>query len=100
MAFQKRKPPGGNGRLSGDDVEFAGVDTSRDKPQTLKKQARDRGRTRFARATVFEEFGYQHARALDYADFVDRKPGRAPKRWWAARVRRRSHRKLTRWWRP
>ncbi len=85
MAFQKRKPPARDRRFSENAVAFAGVDTSRDKPQALKKQARGlRRRAGFARAMVFEAFGYQQARALDYDGFVDRTPNLAPKRWWAA----------------
>ena len=98
MAFIKRKPPGGNGRLSGDDVDLAGFDAPRDKPDSPKLQARRRD---FARAAVFAEFGYRSGRALDYDGFVDRRPDRLPKRWWAAHGRRcRSHRKSISWWRP
>ena len=38
-------------------------------------------RARFARWMVFEEFQYRHARAIDYDDFVDRRPDQAPRRW-------------------
>ena len=31
----------------------------------------------FARAAVFAEFGYRSGRAIDYGDFVDRKPDQA-----------------------
>ena len=43
------------------------------------RRARPDRRTRFARRMVFEEFGYRYARALDYNEFVDRRPGALPK---------------------
>ena len=36
-------------------------------------------RSRFARSMVFEAFKYKHARAIDYGDFIDRKPNQAPR---------------------
>jgi hypothetical protein len=36
-------------------------------------------RAKFARRMVFEQFGYRHARAIDYDKFVDRKPGELPR---------------------
>ena len=32
----------------------------------------------FARAAVFAEFGYRHGKAIDCANFLDRRPGQAP----------------------
>ena len=82
MAFKKRKPPARDRRFSENVVAFAGVDTSRDKPQALKMQARPRRhRAGFARDMVFAEFGYRHARAIECGGFVDRKPNPAPV-WW------------------
>ena len=37
-----------------------------------------RHRANFARGAVFAEFGYRHGRAIDFADFVDRRPDQAP----------------------
>ena len=37
-----------------------------------------RHRADFARAAVYAEFGYRHERAVDYVDFVDRRPDQAP----------------------
>ena len=37
-----------------------------------------RHRANFARGVVFAEFGYRHGRAIDYADFVDRRPDQSP----------------------
>ena len=45
MPPEKREPPGGNGRPSGGDVDFAGVDVSRVPPQPRKKHARPRRRS-------------------------------------------------------
>ncbi len=75
MKPDKRKPPARDRRLSGDNVEVAGVDIPRIPPQHPTKQA-SRRRGNFARAAVFEEFGYRSGRALDYDGFVDRKPNR------------------------
>ena len=36
-------------------------------------------RARFARSMVFEVFRYRDARAIDYDDFIDRKPNQAPR---------------------
>jgi hypothetical protein len=41
----------------------------------------------FARAAVFAEFGYRHAQALDYENFVDRLPGELPARASEAKLR-------------
>ncbi len=85
MPVDKRKPPGRLGRLSGNFVVAGGSDFPRDKPQALKMQARPRRhRAGFARDMVFAEFGYRHARALDYDGFIDRKHNLAPRRWWTA----------------
>jgi hypothetical protein len=79
MATEKRRaPPGWSGAPSGDDVEFAGFDISRVTHPAFQSQASLRRRD-FARAVVFEEFGYRHARAIDYDGFVDRKPNQAPR---------------------
>ena len=32
----------------------------------------------FARAATISEFGYRHGKALDYGDFVDRRPDQTP----------------------
>ena len=40
-----------------------------------------RVRASFARDIVFAEFGYQHAKAIDYDGFCDRKPTSAGM-WW------------------
>jgi len=74
-------PPGGSGTPS-KNVEFAGFDFPTDTAQAHKKQEHRR-RADFARDAVFEAFGYQYARALDYPDFVDRTPTAAPV-WWRA----------------
>ena len=36
-------------------------------------------RKHFSRRMVFEQFGYRHARAIDYDNFVDRRPSDVPK---------------------
>ena len=38
-----------------------------------------RGNARFARAAVFEMFGYRDARAIDYGRFRDRHPSQPPR---------------------
>ncbi len=81
MGLKKRKPPGGRGRLSGEIVSAAGIDTFRNRPSSPKTQALLRRRARFARSVVFEEFRYRHARAIDYDGFIDRTPTAAPL-WW------------------
>ena len=81
MATEKRRaPPGWSGAPSGDDVEFAGFDISRVTHPAFQSQASLRRRD-FARAAVFEEFRHKNAVALDYGDFVDRKPNQALKSW-------------------
>ena len=81
MEPDKRKPPGGLGRLSRS-VLADGFDVLRDTPTGPRKQALlRRARARFARSMVFEEFRYKHARAIDYDDFHDRWPDQAPRRW-------------------
>ena len=42
---------------------------------------RRRHRADFARDIMFAEFGYQHAKAIDYDGFCDRKPTLADM-WW------------------
>ena len=84
MDLKKRKPPGGRGRLSGEIVSAAGIDTFRNRPSSPKTQASLRRRARFARSVVFEEFRYRHARAIDYDGFIDRKPNQRPRLWRAA----------------
>lgn len=37
-----------------------------------------RRRANFARGVMFAEFGYRQGRAIDYANFVDRRPDQAP----------------------
>ncbi len=78
----KKEPPGGFGRLSWN-ILADGFDLLNDSLQASKKQAHPH-RAGFARDMVFAEFGYRHARALDYEGFVDRTPNPAPRRWWAA----------------
>jgi hypothetical protein len=51
---------------------------------TLQARRRSRQRARFARSMVFEEFRYRDARAIDYGDFIDRKPGQTPRTWGAS----------------
>ena len=84
MAPDRRKPPGGFGRLS-KSVSADGFDALRVKPKAPKKQASHPHRAVFARAAVFEEFGYRHARALEYGGFVDHRPNQAPRSWGAPR---------------
>ncbi len=48
------------------------------------RPCRQRRRARFARSMVFEAFRYKHARAIDYGDFVDRRPDQVPKSWGAS----------------
>ena len=81
MAPKKGAPPGGSGTPE-KMVDLAGFDFPRDTAQAHKTQERRR-RAGFARDIVFAEFGYQHARALDYPGFVDRTPTAAPV-WWRA----------------
>ncbi len=47
-------------------------------PQKSKPRPALRRRGDYARDAVFEAFGYQHARAIDYDGFIDRKPTPAP----------------------
>ncbi len=82
MASQKRRPQPCGDCGASEKVLAGGFDCPTDKPQAQKKQEH-RHRAGFARDIVFAEFGYQHARALDYPDFVDRKPATAPV-WWRA----------------
>ena len=83
MTPSKREPPGGNGRLSEVSALAAGIGTFKNRPLAPGNQASHPHRAGFARAMVFEEFGYQHARAIDYVGFIDRKPNLAPV-WWRA----------------
>ena len=76
MALDRRRPPVFAGRPSEEIVSAAGIDTFRDTPNSPKLQARRRD---FARAMVFEEFKYKHARAIAYDRFRDRKPNQAPR---------------------
>ncbi len=88
-----RPKPGARGWLN------AGKSFGDDAPASSKSrapiQARPLGprprpalrRARFARSMVFEEFRYKHARAIDYDDFIDRRPNQAPRpprRWRAS----------------
>ena len=82
MASQKRRPQPGGDCGASEKVLADGFDCLRDNPRNSKKQEH-RHRADFARDAVFEAFGYQHARALDYPDFVDRKPTAAGV-WWRA----------------
>ncbi len=80
---EKGAPPAGNGRAPLDFIALGNSNESELSPQTPKNQAFLRRRAGFARAMVFEAFGYRHARAIDYDGFVDRKPNLAPV-WWRA----------------
>ena len=76
MTPDKRKPrPGGNGRGSLKSIAVDNSDRSELSPQTPKMQAAFRRRSDFARAMMFEEFKYKHARSIDYDGFIDRRPG-------------------------
>ncbi len=78
---KRRAPPGG----SGTPLKFVlatSLDSLRDTSQAHKKQEH-RHRAGFARDIVFAEFGYRHARAIDYDGFVDRNPTPAGV-WWRA----------------
>ncbi len=79
MAPSKRKPPARDRRLS-ESVLASGFDFLRFNPRNHKKQEHSQ-RDGFARGIVFAEFGYRHARAIDYGGFTDRKPARAGV-WW------------------
>lgn len=83
MAPTKRGPPGGRGRPSEVSALAAGIGTFRNRPLTIEKQVSRLRRADFARDIVFAEFGYRHARAIDYDEFVDRTPTAAPV-WWRA----------------
>ena len=79
---KRRAPPGGSGTLQ-KVIALCSCDRPEDSPLAPRDQARRRAS--FARATVFEMFGYRSARALDYGTFADRMPGRATSRtWWRA----------------
>ena len=45
----------------------------------VRKVRPRRRQTKFARAAVFEMFGYRHGRAIDYDRFIDRKPSQPPR---------------------
>ena len=79
-----RPRPGARGVVTGSSL---GSDAPLSTPSPCKIQARpvgDRGRRGFARDIVFAEFGYQHGRAIDYDDFIDRAPDQLPRFWRAA----------------
>ncbi len=90
MASQKRRPQPCGDCGASESVKAGRFDTLRFNPPNLKKQVAHRGRAKFARATVFEVFGYRAARAIDYDRFRDRKPSQSPRpspalvRWRAA----------------
>ncbi len=81
---KRRAPPAGNGSAPQEIIALENDDGSEDSPQTPKKQVLHPHCAGFARAAVFEEFGYKSARAIDYGAFVDRTPGRARRRWMVA----------------
>ena len=81
MPPRKRRPQPCGDCGASEKVLAGGFDFLRDTPQARNKQASHRHRAGFARDMVFEEFGYQHARAIDYVGFIDRKPNLAPV-WW------------------
>ena len=80
---EKRAQPAGNGCAPLDFIALGSNDRTVDSLQAPKKQASHPHRAVFARAAVFEEFQYRHARAIDYGGFVDRRPNQAPRRWTA-----------------
>ena len=88
MTPDKRKPrPGGNGRGFLEIIALDSGDRSKGTTEVPRNQARRRAS--FARAMVFEEFRYRHARALDYDGFIDRNPNQlsrwsTARRWWRA----------------
>ena len=43
------------------------------------RRTRPDHRTKFARQATIDAFGWRYARALDQADFIDRRPGDLPK---------------------
>ncbi len=79
---KRRAPPGGSG-ASSKIIAAVNSDGSDLTAQAPKNQAFLRRRCDYARDAVFETFGYQHARAIDYDGFIDRKPNLAPV-WWRA----------------
>ena len=52
--------------------------TFKSSPTNKPSNPNRRVRAIFARAAVFAEFGYRHGRAVDYAEFADRRPDQAP----------------------
>ncbi len=82
MAPKKRRPQPGGDCGASEKVLACGFDVQRDNPQAGKKQEHPH-RAGFARDIVFAEFGYRHARAIDYDGFVDRNPTPAGV-WWRA----------------
>ncbi len=82
MAPKKRRPQPCGDCGASEGVSAGRFDTLRFNPQPHKKQDHLH-RDNFARDAVFAEFGYRHARALDYDAFVDRVPNQTPL-WWRA----------------
>ena len=84
MPLKKRRgPPGGSGPSS-EIIAAVNSDGSELSPQASKKQAFLRRRCDYARDAVFEEFQYRNARAIDYGDFIDRKPDQRLRLWSAS----------------
>ena len=82
---KKREPrPAGDGRGSQKIIADGNSDGSKFSPQAPKKQAFLRRRCDYARDAVFEEFQYRNARAIDYGDFIDRKPDQRLRLWRAS----------------
>ena len=82
MTLDRRKPrPGGDGRGSLKIIAVDNSDGSELSPQAPKKQTFLRRRRDFARDAVFEESPYRNARAIDYGDFIDRKPDQRLRLW-------------------
>ena len=79
---KRRAPPVEYGGAPLEFVSLGSGDKSEDTLEAPQKQEHSR-RAGFARDIVFAEFGYRHARALDYDAFVDRMPNQAPL-WWRA----------------
>ena len=79
--------PESGARDSSDTDELLPSNASVSTKSRAPKQARRNGtaatgrraRAKFARRMVFLQFGYRYARAIDYDNFVDRRPSDVPK---------------------
>ncbi len=79
---KRRAPLAGGAPL--ENIATGNSDNPEHGPRVPKRQAFLRRRSGFARAAVFEEFGYRQGRAIDYGGFVDRKPNQRPRLWRAS----------------